>query len=124
MFLHLGGEVVVHTNDIIAIFDMQSTLKSKISKEFLKSFEDEGNIRIISNEEPRAFVITREAKKDKKENRRRKSIIYYSPISALTLQKRAGFMDDIEKYWLCLLDNRYYFLKYLFLAVYLCNISY
>lgn len=98
MFLHLGGEVVVHTNDIIAIFDMQSTLKSKISKEFLKSFEDEGNIRIISNEEPRAFVIIKESKKGKKENKRSKSIIYYSPISALTLQKRAGFLDDIEKY--------------------------
>ena len=98
MFLHLGGEVVVHTNDVVAIFDMQSTLKSKISKEFLKSFEDEGNIRIISNEEPRAFVMIREVKKYKKENKRNKSIIYYSPISALTLQKRAGFMDDIEKY--------------------------
>lgn len=98
MFLHLGGEVVVHTNDIVAIFDMQSTLKSKLSKEFLNAIEDKDTIKMISNEEPRAFIIVKQNNRDKKEKKKRKSIIYYSPISALTLQKRAGFMDEMEKY--------------------------
>lgn len=98
MFLHLGGEVVVHTSDIIAIFDIQSTKKTKISKEFLNELEKNGRIKLISNEEPRAFIIVKNIKKDTKENKKVKSIIYYSPISALTLQKRAGYLEDIEKY--------------------------
>ncbi len=98
MFLHLGGEVVVHTKDIVGIFDMQTIQKSKISKEFIKSYENDGNTKMISSEEPRAFIIVKANNKEKKENSKRKSTIYYSPISALTLQKRAGFMEDIEKY--------------------------
>ncbi len=98
MFLHLGGEAVVHTKDIVAIFDMQAIQRSKISKEFIKAYEDEGNTNIISSEESRAFIIVKASIRDRKENRKRKSTIYYSPISALTLLKRAGFMEDIEKY--------------------------
>lgn len=98
MFLHLGGEVVVHTSDVIAIFDFQSTKKSKISKEFLKELEEKNSVRMISNEEPRAFIIVKNRSKGKKENKNLRSIIYYSPISALTLQKRAGYLEDIDKY--------------------------
>lgn len=87
MFLHLGGEVVAHIKDIIAILDIESTLKSPDTRDFLKVCEEEEFISRISEEEPRSFVITEKLGK---------TIIYYSPISALTLQKRAGFIDDIS----------------------------
>lgn len=87
MFLHIGGDVVVLLKEIIAIFDLESALHSDSTKEFLKIAEEEGFIRRISEEEPRSFIIT------EKDN---KSIIYFSPISSVTLYKRAGFIDEIS----------------------------
>ncbi|MBM7615596.1 extracellular matrix regulator RemB [Alkaliphilus hydrothermalis] len=99
MFLHIGGEVVVPLKDVIAIFDIQSTMKSKYSQNFLEVCKEEGFIQEILQEEPRSFVITERVEKSVKNGKKsRKTIVYYSPISALTLQKRAGFIDDIEKY--------------------------
>ncbi|SDL15831.1 extracellular matrix regulator RemB [Natronincola ferrireducens] len=97
MFLHLGGEFVVNIKDIIAILDMESTLKSKDSKEFLKVCEEEGFIEEISQEEPRSFVLV-ERLEDKSTYSKgtHKIIVYKSPISALTLQKRAGFIDTLS----------------------------
>lgn len=99
MFLHLGGEVVVPVKDIIGIFDMQSTLKSKGSQQFLETCREEGFVQAIVQEEARSFVITEKIIKSTKKSRSvRKTIVYYSPISALTLQKRAGFIEDVEKF--------------------------
>ncbi|SET72307.1 protein of unknown function [Natronincola peptidivorans] len=96
MFLHLGGEFVVNVKDIIAILDMESTLKSKYSKEFLKVCEEEGFIETISQEEPRSFIIVERVENKSKSNKgNHKITIYQSPISTLTLQKRAGFIKAL-----------------------------
>lgn len=86
MFLHLGEDVVVRVKDIIAIMDMENTTISKITKEFLTVAEEEGFIISISEELPKSFIITEIDKKSK---------IYISPISSVTLLKRAGFMNKI-----------------------------
>ncbi|KAB3533825.1 DUF370 domain-containing protein [Alkaliphilus pronyensis] len=99
MFLHLGGDVIVHKKDIIAIFDISSTLKAKNSKLFLEICNDEGFIQQITNEEPRSFVITERVVNCKKTGKKDiKTIVYYSPISALTLQKRAVLNGGTDKY--------------------------
>lgn len=96
MFLHLGGEFVVNTKDIVTILDIESTLKSKDSKDFFKICEEEGFVQNISNEEPRSLVVVeRIENKDKSHKGIHKTIIYKSPISALTLQKRAGFVYSL-----------------------------
>lgn len=87
MFLHLGGDVVIPSKNIIAIFDIDSTTISKDTKEFLHIAEEEGFIETISDEIPKSFVITETDKKSK---------IYLSPISSITLQKRAGYVEDIS----------------------------
>lgn len=92
MFLHLGGDIVIYTKDIIAILDIESTLKSKHSRDFLKTCEEEGFINRVTDDEPRSFVITETIEgKTKKGNIVRKVVVYYSPISSYTLQKRANF---------------------------------
>lgn len=99
MFLHLGGEIVVHKDEIIAIFDINSTSKSKNSRSFLEICKDEGFIFEITKEEPRSFIITEKVIRSKNNKKATtKTIIYYSPISAQTLQKRAGFIEDIDKF--------------------------
>ncbi len=94
MFLHLGGDIVVGIEDIIAILDIESTSYSKHSKSFLNKCEDDGIIFKITDDEPRSFVITENLKnKIKKGKTSRQIVVYYSPISAPTLQKRANLTN-------------------------------
>ena len=86
MFLHIGGDVVIPLSTIIAILDIETTTISKDTKEFLTIAEEEGFIASISDDLPKTFIITETDKKSK---------IYLSPISSITLQKRVGFIDEI-----------------------------
>ncbi|QCX33585.1 DUF370 domain-containing protein [Caloramator sp. E03] len=85
MFLHLGENVVIPLSEIIAIFDINST-KNDDTRHFLKTAEEEGFIKRISCEEPKSFIITEQNKK---------SVIYLSPISSVTLTKRSEFVDEL-----------------------------
>jgi len=77
MFLHIGGDVVVLKKDIIAILDYRTKL-SVATREFLEICGDEGFIKRVSqNEKDKSYIITTKE-------------IYVSPISCLTLRKRAG----------------------------------
>jgi extracellular matrix regulatory protein B len=87
MFLHIGGDVVVPIKNVIAIFDMETTTLSKDTKEFLRVAEEEGFISSISNDIPKSFIITEADKKSK---------IYLSPISSVTLQKRSAYLDIVN----------------------------
>lgn len=87
MFLHIGGDKVVPVKNIIAILDMETTTISKDTKDFLSIAEEEGFIKTISSDIPKSFIITEIDKK---------SIIYLSPISSITLQKRAGYVDGFS----------------------------
>ncbi len=87
MFLHIGGDIVLPIRNVIAIMDIESTTVSKDTKEFLKIAEEEGFIKSISNDLPKSFIIAEIDKKSK---------IYLSPISSVTLQKRSGYVSDIS----------------------------
>jgi len=87
MFLHIGGDVVIPIKNIIAIMDIETTTLSKDTREFLKIAEEEGFVESISENIPKTFIITEVEKKSK---------IYLSPISSVTLQKRSEYVDDIS----------------------------
>lgn len=87
MFLHIGGDVVIPMKNVIAIMDMETTTLSRDTKDFLKVAEEEGFIEAISKDLPKTFIITERDKKSK---------IYLSPISSVTLQKRSGYIEDIS----------------------------
>lgn len=86
MFIHLGGDIVIPLKEVITIMDIKSTNYSNISKEFIKIAEEEDFIRKISEDEAKSFILS---------ERENKTIIYLSPISSTTLQKRASFIHDI-----------------------------
>ncbi|ERK28620.1 MULTISPECIES: extracellular matrix regulator RemB [Clostridium] len=79
MFLHLGENVVVPIKDVIGIFDLQNTMYSSDTSQFLRLAEEDGFVQRISKEKPKSFVIAEVNKKSK---------IYLSPISSSTLTKR------------------------------------
>lgn len=87
MFIHLGGDTVISIKDVISIMDVESSNLSNTTKEFLSIAEDEGFIRKISEDDPKSFILT---------EKNNKTVIYLSPISSVTLLKRASFIDNIS----------------------------
>ncbi len=81
MYLHLGGDTVVSLKDVIAIFDLDITSISKITREFLHIAEEEGFVVNVSEDLPKSYVLA---------EINQKSRVYISPISASTLLKRAS----------------------------------
>ncbi len=79
MFLHIGGEYIIKSREIIGVFDLENTTISKITKEYLKNKEINGNIVNVNNEIPKTFIVI---------NKNKKIIIYLSSISSKTLLKR------------------------------------
>lgn len=86
MFLHLGGDVIVPKEDVVAIIDLKQPNRSKINTEFLRISGDEGFIKQVCDPEKiKSFIVTIKN-------------IYYSPISSATLKKRAvSVLSDEEE---------------------------
>lgn len=85
MYLHLGQEVVVHSEDIVGIFDLEKATISKRTKEFIASTSKRGEVVTVSYEMPKSFIIT------EKDGR---TTVYISQISTATLRKRAGLAAE------------------------------
>jgi hypothetical protein len=83
MFLHLGENVVVPLKDIIGIFDLETTMYSTDTIQFLRMAEEDGFVERITKENPKSFIVAEVDKKSK---------IYLSPISSSTLTKRTENM--------------------------------
>lgn len=79
MFLHIGSDVEVSGEDIVAIINISSINNSKISKQLLQCSKDDLNICKISEDEPKSIILLNQNNQNK---------IYLSPISSSTLQKR------------------------------------
>ncbi len=75
MFLHIGSDVEVTQEDIIAIINVNSIEYSKI----LQNSDEDLNIFKISEDKPKSIIFL---------NKDNKTKIYLSPISSSTLQKR------------------------------------
>jgi hypothetical protein len=79
MYIHLGGEKVIFSSELIAIFDVSIEKSSKISKQFISQALEQKIVVRIGEEAPKSIVLT----KDK---------VYYSPISSATLKKKANII--------------------------------
>ena len=79
MFLHLGGNVVVPSEDIIGVFDYNAIMYSSDTTQFLRLAEEDGFVEKISKDRPKSVIIAEINKKSK---------IFLSPISSSTLNKR------------------------------------
>ena len=89
MYIHLGNNKMIRTDEIVGIFDMESTTISKRSRDFLAKAEKAGQVRTISYELPKSFIVCTPKNK-------RKQRIYISQISSSTLLKRSGYIDSMH----------------------------
>lgn len=87
MYIHLGNNIMLPTNEIIGIFDLENTSVSKRTRDFLKKAEKAGRVITVSCDLPRSFVVAGKNKDDIK--------VYISQISSSTLLKRTGYIDSL-----------------------------
>ncbi|MCR6098472.1 DUF370 domain-containing protein [Salipaludibacillus agaradhaerens] len=76
MFIHLGGDMVLKAESIVAILDHNSQDLSEENQEMMKDHKKRKATIRVTDDTPKSMVIT---KKD----------IYLSPISSHTLKRRA-----------------------------------
>lgn len=79
MYLHLGQDTVVCTENIVAMFDIDACTVSKKTRDFLSFAEKQGQVVNVSFELPKSFVIC--------ENNGKRTV-YISQISTKTLLSR------------------------------------
>ncbi|MGG1314124.1 MULTISPECIES: extracellular matrix regulator RemB [Cohnella] len=82
MYIHLGGEKIIRTSQLVAIFDISIEQSSKLSRQFVAHARKNREVETIGDEEPKSIVVTEEK-------------VYYSPISSSTLKKRAHQLLDL-----------------------------
>lgn len=75
MFIHLGAQVSISDEDIIAILSIGAIDESKLTAEFLRFRRDLGRVVSVDKSVPKSIVITPDT-------------VYLSPISVSTLRRR------------------------------------
>lgn len=83
MFLHLGGNTIVHTKDVIAILNAENCPREQWAASSGRNALGERPVKTIG-EDAKAVVVTTKA-------------IFISPISSSTLKKRAEFLSDLAE---------------------------
>lgn len=78
MYINIGEDFVLKTEDITGIFDMDKTTVNKATRDFLAKAQKENRVVLTSYDLPKSFIVA----KDK---------IYISPLNTRTLLKRAGW---------------------------------
>lgn len=87
MFLHLGQETVVKMQEIVGIFDLETSTISSVTRDFLAHAQKNGRVVNVSMEMPKSFVLCRGGGQE---------TVYITQISSTTLLKRTGFIDNLS----------------------------
>ena len=96
MYLHLGNEVTAKDDDIIGIFDLDTSTVTRPTNTFLSKMQKENHVVNVSMEHlPKSFVLAGKPAHSMREGRkaardaRRDTKVYISPLASSTLKKRA-----------------------------------
>lgn len=90
MFLHLGQDTIITTDEIIGIFDLDTSTVMKSTRDFLSMMTKAKKVVNVSYELPKSFVLTYDEKTKEKK-------MYISPISSMTLLKRIENVNYIKE---------------------------
>lgn len=78
-YLHLGKDTSIEINNIVGIFDMDTSTISKYTREFLRVCEKENRIVNVSFELPKSYILY---------DFSGEYSVYLSPLNSATLLKR------------------------------------
>ena len=82
MYLHLGNNVSVPTEDIIGIFDLDNASTSRITRAYLRAAEEDGMVITVSRDLPKSLVVCCPRGSWQR--------VYISPLASSTLMGRMG----------------------------------
>lgn len=88
MYLHLGQDTVIKLEDIVGIFDMETSTISKSTRSYLADAQKKNRVVNVSMEMPKSFVLC--CGKDNE------ITVYITQISSATLLKRTGYIEGIS----------------------------
>ena len=80
MYLHLGQNTVVDTEQLLGVFDLDNSTVSKHTRDFLARAQKEGRVVNVSMELPKSFVVCRDQEGE---------TVYLSQLSSATLLRRS-----------------------------------
>jgi len=83
MFIHIGNDNAIRSQDVIAILDYNLISSSTIMEELMEGSKKEGKV-VGPKSEAKSVMVTRDN-------------IYYSSLSVTTLKKRASMISTIDK---------------------------
>lgn len=77
MYLHLGGDILIKKDKVVAIIDLETATQGKINEKFLDNIKKNKDINYVSvpGKEKTLIITSKE--------------YYLSPISSTTLYKRS-----------------------------------
>ncbi|MDQ7092449.1 DUF370 domain-containing protein [Desulfosporosinus sp. PR] len=82
MYLHLGGDVLIKKDKVVAIIDLEIASEGKTNNNFLNNVKDNHKLAYISEPgKEKSLIITNDS-------------YFLSPISSTTLFKRSFFALD------------------------------
>ena len=85
MYINLGNEVTVKDDEIIGFFDLDNVTVSKRSREYLSLAEKKGEVKMLTYDLPKTFIV---CAKKKSENK-----VFLSQFSTQTLIKRINYKE-------------------------------
>ncbi len=88
MYIHIGQNKAIKSDELIGFFDMDKTTTDKITREYLAKAEKNKQVVSITNDIPKTFVVTSQINKKSKCAKEQK--IYLNQISPSTLLKRTA----------------------------------
>ncbi len=77
MYISIGPEKTVKTDDVIGVFDLDTANSTKATKEFLKKAEKNKMTEMTGDEIPKSFVLMKDGK------------VYFSQFAAKIIKRRA-----------------------------------
>ncbi|SEO40286.1 protein of unknown function [Amphibacillus marinus] len=83
MFIHIGDDQVIRSEEIIAMIDQQYVESSSINEEMIEFIEEQEESLELDGDVTKSIIITTES-------------VYYSPLSIMTLKKRASMISTIS----------------------------
>ncbi|WP_017471604.1 extracellular matrix regulator RemB [Amphibacillus jilinensis] len=83
MFIHIGDDQVIRSDQIIVMIDQQYVASSSINEEMIEHQEEVEDMPQLDHDLTKSIIIT-------------KDHVYYSPLSILTLRKRASMISTLS----------------------------
>ncbi|SES14929.1 protein of unknown function [Gracilibacillus ureilyticus] len=84
MFIHIGDDHVIQSENVVAIIDYSLISSSTINDEMLQQLNEKKQTVVSDESAVKSIVVTTNK-------------VYYSPLSVLTLKKRASMISTISK---------------------------